>query len=61
DEMTLRVSDRVEVLAEDTLHLDGDEDYIFTQVAGTYQDKFLATITSETGEFQTLPPFEFIL
>ncbi|HEY9296875.1 MAG TPA: DUF1822 family protein, partial [Phormidium sp.] len=31
DEMTLRVSDRVEVLAEDTLHLDGDEDYIFTQ------------------------------
>ncbi|MBD2088250.1 DUF1822 family protein [Coleofasciculus sp. FACHB-542] len=61
DEMTLRVSDRVEVLAEDTLHLDGDEDYIFTQVAGTYQDKFLATITSETGESQTLPPFEFIL
>ncbi|MBD1893389.1 DUF1822 family protein [Coleofasciculus sp. FACHB-129] len=61
DEMTLRVSDRVEVLAEDTLQLDGDEDYIFTQVAGTYQDKFLATITSETGEFQTLPPFEFIL
>ncbi|MBD2741859.1 DUF1822 family protein [Coleofasciculus sp. FACHB-1120] len=61
EEMTLRVSDRVEVLAEDTLQLDGNEDYIFTQVAGTYQDKFLATITSETGKFQTLPPFEFIL
>ncbi|MEW5857031.1 MAG: DUF1822 family protein [Cyanobacteriota bacterium] len=61
DEMTLRVSDRLEVLAEDTLQLDGEEDYIFTQVAGTYQDKFLATITSETGEIQTLPPFEFLL
>jgi hypothetical protein len=61
DEMTLRVSDKAEVLAEDTLQSDGNEDYIFTQVAGTYQDKFLATITSATGEVQTLPPFEFIL
>lgn len=61
DNMTLRVSDLVEVLAEDTLQSDGNDDYTFTQVAGTYQDKFLATITSATGEVQTLPPFEFIL
>jgi hypothetical protein len=61
DEMTLRVSDKAEVLAEDILQSDGNEDYIFTQVAGTYQDKFLATITSATGEVQTLPPFEFLL
>jgi hypothetical protein len=57
--MTLRVSDRMEVLAEESLQSDGIDDYMFTQVAGSYEDKFLATITSATGEIQMLPPFEF--
>jgi len=58
-QMTLRVSDQIEVLAEESLQSDGIHDYMFTQVAGSYEDKFLATITSATGEVQTLPPFEF--
>lgn len=57
--LTLRVSDQMEVLAEESLQFDGIDDYMFTQVAGSYEDKFLATIISVTGEMQTLPPFEF--
>lgn len=56
---TLRVSDQTGVLAEGELQGDRDRDYIFTLVEGSYEDKFLATITSATGEAQTLPPFEF--
>ena len=55
----LRVSDRTEVLAEESLQFAGIDGYVFTQVEGGYEDKFLATITSVTGETQTLPPFEF--
>jgi hypothetical protein len=57
--MTLRVSDMTEVLAEESLQSDGIDDYMFTQITGSYDDKFLATITSSTGEIQTLPPFVF--
>ena len=56
---TLRVSDQKEVLAEESLPENSNHDYIFTQVAGSYEDKFLATITTAIGEVQTLPPFEF--
>lgn len=56
---SLRVSDQTDVLAEESLQEDSNNDYIFTQVAGSYEDKFLATITSATGEAQTLPPFAF--
>jgi len=58
-EMTLRVSDQTDVLAEESLQDDSNHDYVFTQVAGSYEDKFLATITFASGEVQTLPPFEF--
>ena len=56
---TLRLSDQAGILTQDELQRDRIEDYIFALVAGSYQDKFLATITSVTGETQTLPPFEF--
>jgi hypothetical protein len=58
-EMTLRVSDQTDVLVEESLQDDSNHDYVFTQVAGSYEDKFLATITKASGEVQTLPPFEF--
>jgi hypothetical protein len=58
-EMTLRVSDQTDVLAEESLQDDSNHGYVFTQVAGSYEDKFLATITKASGEVQTLPPFEF--
>ena len=56
---TLRVSDQQEILDEEEL-IASNNNYIYTQVEGSYDDKFLATIISETGETQTLPTFEFI-
>lgn len=56
---TLRISDQTGVLAEESLQQDSKDNYIFAQVEGNYEDKFLATITSITGEEQTLPPFAF--
>lgn len=55
----LRISDQTGVLDEEEFQLSNNHEYIFTQVEGSYEDKFLATITTETGEAQTLPPFEF--
>ncbi|MBV6627284.1 MAG: DUF1822 family protein [Rivularia sp. (in: Bacteria)] len=56
---TLRISDEIEVLDEQELITD-DNNYIYTQVEGNYDDKFLATVISETGQIQAFPPFEFI-
>jgi hypothetical protein len=55
----LRISDQTGVLAEEELQPSNNHEYIFTQVEGSYQDKFLATITTASGQAQTLPPFEF--
>ncbi len=55
---TLRVSDQTGILTPDELQLDRTNGYVFALVEGNYEDKFLATITSATGEVQTLPPFE---
>lgn len=56
---TLRVSDQTEVLDEEE-YITGNNNYLYTQVEGIYDDKFLATIISESGEIQAFPPFEFI-
>lgn len=56
---TLRVSDQIEVLDEAEFITD-ENNYIYTQIEGSYDDKFLATIISESGETQVFPPFEFI-
>lgn len=57
--LTLRVSDQTGVLVEEELLGERNNDYIFTQVEGSYEDKFLVTLTTATGTVQTLPPFEF--
>jgi len=56
---TLRVSDQIEVLDEEEL-ITNNNNYIYTQVEGNYDDKFLATVISDTGERLVFPPFEFI-
>ncbi|MDY6898940.1 MAG: DUF1822 family protein [Cyanobacteriota bacterium] len=56
---TLRVSDQIEVLDEAEFITD-DNSYIYTQIEGSYDDKFLATVISESGDTQVFPPFEFI-
>ena len=55
---SLRVSDQIEVLDEQDLITNNN--YIYTQVEGNYDDKFIITVISETGETQAFPPFEFI-
>lgn len=56
---TLRVSDKIEILDEQEL-ITSNNDFIFIQVEGDDNDKFIATVISETGENQAFPPFEFI-
>ncbi|MBV6622463.1 MAG: DUF1822 family protein [Rivularia sp. (in: Bacteria)] len=56
---SLRVSDQIEVLDEQDL-ITNNNNYIYTQVEGNYDDKFIITVISETGETQAFPSFEFI-
>ncbi len=56
---TLRVSDQIEVLDEEELITD-ENNYIYTQVEGSFDDKFIVTVIPENGEIQVFPPFEFI-
>lgn len=56
---TLRVSDQTSILAEEQLQPSQHQEYIFTLLEGSYQDKFLAKIISNSGQTQTLPPLEF--
>ncbi|NEO99747.1 MAG: DUF1822 family protein [Symploca sp. SIO2E9] len=55
----LRVSDQKEVLWEEELQADSNDAYLYTQIEGTYEEKFLATITAANRETQTLCLFEF--
>ncbi len=58
-EIQLCVSDRTGVLIERTLDPQTNADYLFAQVAGTFDEKFLVTIALPNGERLTLPPFGF--
>ncbi|MGK7921652.1 MAG: DUF1822 family protein [Trichodesmium sp.] len=55
----LRISDAAGILVEQQLNADDDEFYLFTNVVGSWDEKFIATVylTSEIQE--TLPPFGF--
>lgn len=55
--LNLRISDRSEILVEEKLQINSYHDYIFGQVIGDDNDKFLVTITSPNGEVKTLEPF----
>ncbi len=54
----LRLSDPSGVLVEEVLSPEGNQDYLFVQVAGTIEEAFLATITSADGETQISRLFE---
>ncbi|WP_421656664.1 DUF1822 family protein [Leptothermofonsia sp. ETS-13] len=57
--ISLEVSDPTGVLVQRTLDTQTNADYLFTQVAGTWDEKFLVRITLPDGERLTLPPFTF--
>ncbi len=56
----LRVSDATEVLDEQDLTTETTTPYIYTQVVGSYQEKFIATVTIDSQGEESLPPFTFI-
>lgn len=57
--ISLQVSDPTGILVERTLDSQTTADYLFVQVSGTWDEKFLASITLPDGERLTLPPFGF--
>lgn len=61
-EFTLRVSDQTAILYEEELIVSSNssDNYIYIQLEGDFNDRFLIAITSETGETQTFSPLRFI-
>lgn len=57
--ISLQISDPTGILIERTLDPQTTADYLFAQVSGTWDEKFLASITLPDGESLTLPPFGF--
>ena len=57
--LKLRVSDQTGILVERVLDADDNYPYFFTSVVGTWDEKFIVTV-SLTPELElTLPPFAF--
>lgn len=55
----LRVSDQTGILVEQVLDAQPRDSYFFTSVIGTWDEKFIVTISLGSGIKQTLPPFRF--
>jgi hypothetical protein len=55
----LRVSDQTGILVERVLDAQPRHAYFFTRVVGTWDEKFIVTVSLPTGIEQTLPPFSF--
>lgn len=57
--LQLRVSDQTGILVERTLDQQQRGSYMFTRVIGTWDEKFVVTVSLPSGIEQTLPPFSF--
>ncbi len=57
--LQLRVSDQTSILVERTLDQQQRGSYMFTRVIGSWDEKFLVTVSLPSGIEQTLPPFSF--
>jgi hypothetical protein len=55
----LRVSDATEILDEQQLNAEAVTPYLYTQVVGSWQEKFVVTVAVASGVEETLPPFTF--
>lgn len=55
----LRVSDQTGILVERMLDSQPRNSYFFTRVVGTWDEKFIVTVSLPSGIEQTLPPFSF--
>ncbi len=59
--LKLRVSDQTGVLHERVVDEHDSSPYFFTSVIGTWDEKFIVTVSLAPGIQQTLPPFSFNL
>jgi len=57
--LQLRVSDQTGILVERVLDAQQRNSYFFTRVVGTWDEKFIVTVSLPSGIEQTLPPFSF--
>jgi Protein of unknown function (DUF1822) len=57
----LRVSDDTQLLVEKIMNSTTDSPYLYTRVAGTWDETFTITISLINGASITLPPFAFSL
>ncbi len=58
-DISLEISDPNGILVQRILDVQTNGDYLFAQVSGTWDEKFLVSITLPNGERLTLPPFTF--
>ncbi|NEP38537.1 MAG: DUF1822 family protein [Okeania sp. SIO2G4] len=59
EKIKLRVSDATGILVEQKLNSNEDDFYIFTNVVGGWNEKFIATVYLTPENQETFPPFEF--
>ncbi len=58
--ITLRISDDIQVLDQQTLSETGPDAYLFSQVVGEWREQFQVTVNLTNGAEITLPPFTYI-
>jgi hypothetical protein len=58
-DLKLRVSDQNGILLEREVHPQQDNSYLFTRVVGSWNEKFLVSVSVMNGIEVTLPPFAF--
>jgi hypothetical protein len=57
--VTMQVRDNVSLLVEQVLNPNTVEPYLYSLVAGTWDEQFTVTVTLNNGASLTLPPFGF--
>lgn len=57
--LKLRVSDQTSILVEQGINQKQGDSYLFTRVVGSWDEKFLVTVSLVNGVEFTLPPFTF--
>ncbi len=57
--LKFRISDKTGILAEQQVHPQQTDSYLFTAVAGTWDEKFIASVSIAPGVEVALPPFAF--
>ena len=57
--LTLRISDQTGILVERVVNSENNSPYFFTSVIGSWDERFIVTISLAPGLNLTLPPFSF--